>query len=337
YKCWNKLCEEKDKEFIIINEYIDNERFLDLNCEDCGKPFIRNVEISASKEILLTFRCSGKICRTNFDPFRYNLTLGKWEAPIPRFTIPEDQNLMNSSINLIKPPTKSIQEKESEIKNDLKKLYENQEKLREEQKIREKKEIIKKMFPIGNIPLLTMTPKQYARLLAYHNGKVVVFVDVPNLIRTLIKFYPNKFKEILKKSRELLIKFIQNTFSVDDDYIIRYYTKPAADLYEFNNLIKHYCEKFPENEFYHLLKIEKKMSYSDIDNYIIANSVEVLERCQLKGFVIVSSDKDYLPVMRIANFKNIKSWILGVNTPKIYEEYNINDIKYLGILNYFDK
>jgi hypothetical protein len=89
------------------------------------------------------------------------------------------------------------------------------------------------------------------------------------------------------------------------------------------------------HEFFHLLKIEKAGHYSDIDNYIIANSVEILEKCELKGFVIVSSDKDYLPVMRIANFKGVKSRILGINTPEIYEEYKIVDIKFLGIMNFF--
>ena len=54
------------------------------------------------------------------------------------------------------------------------------------------------------------------------------------------------------------------------------------------------------------------------------------------SFVIVSSDKDYLPVMRIASYKKIKSRILGINTSDIYEKYNIDDIKFLGIMKFFD-
>ncbi|GAG86335.1 unnamed protein product, partial [marine sediment metagenome] len=65
--------------------------------------------------------------------------------------------------------------------------------------------------------------------------------------------------------------------------------------------------------------------------------VEILERCEIRGFVIVSSDKDYLPVMRIASYKNVKSRILGINTPEIYEKYNIEDIKFLGMMKFFDK
>ena len=52
--------------------------------------------------------------------------------------------------------------------------------------------------------------------------------------------------------------------------------------------------------------------YSDIDNYLIANSVEILERCEIRGFVIISSDKDYLPVLRIAIHKKVKTRIIGI-------------------------
>jgi hypothetical protein len=49
----------------------------------------------------------------------------------------------------------------------------------------------------------------------------------------------------------------------------------------------------------------------------------------------VSSDKDYLPVMRIAEFKGVKSRILGINTSEIYEKYDIDDIKFLNVLKHF--
>ena len=81
----------------------------------------------------------------------------------------------------------------------------------------------------------------------------------------------------------------------------------------------------------------KGRGYSDIDNYLIANGVEILERCTPRGFIIVSSDKDYLPVMRIAQYRDIKSYIMGMKPPQIYEKYNIGDIKFLGIMKYFKK
>ena len=79
----------------------------------------------------------------------------------------------------------------------------------------------------------------------------------------------------------------------------------------------------------------KGSGYSDIDNYLIANGVEILERRTIKGFIIVSSDKDYLPVMRIANYKKVRARILGINTPEIYEQYQIEDIKFMGIMKFF--
>ncbi|KKM74701.1 hypothetical protein LCGC14_1397650, partial [marine sediment metagenome] len=103
-----------------------------------------------------------------------------------------------------------------------------------------------------------------------------------------------------------------------------------------NNIIINLCSKNSNKEIFHLLKVPKGGGYSDIDNYLIANGVEILERCEIRGFVIVSSDKDYLPVMRIASYKRIKSRIIGINTPEIYEKYSITDIKFLGIMKFFD-
>jgi len=67
---------------------------------------------------------------------------------------------------------------------------------------------------------------------------------------------------------------------------------------------------------------------------IFLNAVEILEQCQIKEFTIVSSDKDYLPVMKIARYKNIKSYILGINQYEIYQKYGIKDIRFRGILRY---
>ena len=36
--------------------------------------------------------------------------------------------------------------------------------------------------------------------------------------------------------------------------------------------------------------------------------------------------------MRIASYKKIKSGIIGINTPEIYNEYDIMDITFLGVM-----
>lgn len=151
--------------------------------------------------------------------------------------------------------------------------------------------------------------------------------------------YPNSFNEVIIKSHQLLLKSIKNLFNTSDEYehIIRYFSKPADDLDGSNNLIKDFCEANSSSEYFHLLKLGKGKGFSDIDNYLIANGVEILERCALKGFMIVSSDKDYLPVMRIAKYRNVKSYIMAINTPRVYEQYKIDDIKFLGIMKYFKK
>ena len=151
--------------------------------------------------------------------------------------------------------------------------------------------------------------------------------------------YPNSFNEVIIKSHQLLLKSIKNLFNTSDEYehIIRYFSKPADDLDASNNLIKDFCHANSSSEYFHLLKLGKGKGFSDIDNYLIANGVEILERCALKGFMIVSSDKDYLPVMRIAKYRNVKSYIMAINTPRVYEQYKIDDIKFLGIMKYFKK
>jgi hypothetical protein len=61
-----------------------------------------------------------------------------------------------------------------------------------------------------------------------------------------------------------------------------------------------------------------------------------LERSKIRGFGIVCSEKDYLPLMIIAGYKNVRSFILGIKTPKIYEKYEIPNIKILEIKKFFE-
>jgi len=190
---------------------------------------------------------------------------------------------------------------------------------------------------IEDIPLLTMTSAEYGDFLNFHQDKVVILVDLPNFIRTLRDLYPHNFEDVLRKAHDFMLQYIENSFHTSNDYIIRYFSKPAKDLEIPNNIIINLCSKNPDKEIFHLLKVLKGVGYSDIDNYLIANAVEILERCKIRGFIIVSSDKDYLPVMRIASYKNIKSRIIGINTPEIYEKYNIQDITFLGMMKFFEK
>ncbi len=182
-----------------------------------------------------------------------------------------------------------------------------------------------------------MNNDEYAKFLEHHQNKVVCLVDLPNFIRTLRGLFPHNFENVLKKAHGFILQYIKNSFHTSSDYIIRYFSKPDKDLEIPNTIIINFCSENQDKEFFHLLKLLKGAEYSDIDNSLIANGVEILERCEIRGFVIVSSDKDYLPVMRIASYKKIKSRILGINTSEIYEKYNINDIKFLGIMKFFDK
>ncbi len=40
--------------------------------------------------------------------------------------------------------------------------------------------------------------------------------------------------------------------------------------------------------------------------------------------------------MLIASYKNIKSFLLGIKTPKIYEKYEIENIELLEIKKFFE-
>ncbi|HEC39780.1 hypothetical protein LCGC14_0525620 [marine sediment metagenome] len=201
----------------------------------------------------------------------------------------------------------------------------------------QEQETYESTYEIEDIPLLTMNSGEYSSFLDRHQQKVVVLVDLPNFIRTMRGLFPYNFEDVLKRAQDRVLEYIENSFHTSKGYIIRYFSKPAKDLEIPNNIIINFCSKNSNREIFHLLIVPKGGGYSDIDNYLIANGVEILERCEIRGFVIVSSDKDYLPVMRIASYKKIKSRILGINTSEIYEKYNIDDIKFLGIMKFFER
>ncbi|TFG09948.1 MAG: NYN domain-containing protein [Promethearchaeota archaeon] len=265
------------------------------------------------------------MCESNMNPYCYNLTNQSWQGNQPRFIVYEDLEVDTEPKVMIKANIPKIEEGKKEMLNPMsKKILE----------IPEPPEIFRK---IEEIPLLTMNNEQFTHFLELHQKKVIILVDVPNFVRTLREVFPRNFEDVLRKAHQLLLEYIENSFHTSSDYIIRYFSKPAKDLDVLNKIIIKLCTQNEDKEYFHLLKIPKGSKYSDIDNYLIANGVEILERCEIRGFIIVSSDKDYLPVMRIASYKNVKARILGINTPEIYEQYNIADIKFLGIMKFFEK
>lgn len=324
YHCWNKNCVEGKDTFVVLNDYIQDEDLFNDICETCQKPLLRKLKIDEDQNILLFFRCNSKICESNIDPYCYNFSNHEWEGNYPKIILYEDMEDSNKLEIEVKEKMlkKNVVEKEK-ITDSLSDILQMQE-------------THDSLYKIEDIPLLTMDSLEYSNFLAHHQEKVVVLVDLPNFIRTLRGLYPHNFEDVLRKAHDFILQYIENSFHTSSDYIIRYFSKPAKDLEIPNNIIINLCSKNPNKEIFHLLKVSKGAGYSDIDNYLIANGVEILERCNIRGFVIVSSDKDYLPVMRIASYKKIKSRIIGINTPEIYEKYNIPDIKFLGMMKFFE-
>jgi hypothetical protein len=327
YECWNKDCDMKGTIFVVLNDFIDNEYLFDPYCENCQEPFYREIDIDHNSEIILSFECEGKMCGRFDKPYTYNVNLRKWIGKPPKFTRYEDQEDLKPKKELRK--SRGIQgfEGESEHKEEAITSTGNQT-------LRIKQEVVD-LRNYENMPLLVMNNDEYEKFLNEHNNKVIILVDLPNFIRTLHSLFPSNFDKILDKAHNLLIDFIDKSYHTSKDYLIRYFSKPDEDLFKSNRLIAGICEQNNGFEVFHMLNIQKSGHFSDIDNYLIANAVEILERCDLRGFVIVSSDKDYLPVMRIAEFKGVKSRILGINTSEIYEKYDIDDIKFLNVLKHF--
>ena len=324
YHCWNKKCEEKGVPFVVLNDYIQDEDLFDDICDTCQEPLHREFRIDESQNLLLFFKCNRKICESNIDPYCYNYSDHEWEGRPPKITLYDD--MLDSNKLEIHAKEKILKKSEVEKENVIDSLSNGSQ----------EPTMHEALYKIEEIPLLTMNNVEYDNFLEHHQDKVVVLVDVPNFIRTLRGIFPRDFENVLKKAHQLLLEYIENSFYMSTDYIIRYFSKPDKDLEIPNNIIINFCSGNPNKEVFHLLKVPKRAGYSDIDNYLIANGVEILERCAIKGFVIVSSDKDYLPVMRIASYKNVKSRILGINTPEIYEKYNVEGIKFLGIMRFFD-
>lgn len=337
YSCWNKDCECRDVPFAVLNLKLADEDYLDLVCEQCEELYEREFYLDDNGGPMLAFKCQDKLCRFSMEPHVYDLKAGTWHGEGPRLIVYEDQAFPSEvereclKDNPENPESEGFSQGITNLKGQAKTttIQPSIEKT--------KYGATKIDLPceMGEIPLLSMNAKRHEQFLNYHEGKVIVFVDVPNFIRTLRDYFPREFEQVLQKAHELLYQFVDSSFNADDAFIVRYYTKPDEDLAESNLMLMEYCRERPEQEFFHSLRINKQGHLSDIDNYLIANAVEVLEACDLRGFVIVSSDKDYLPVMKIAGFKGVRSFIFGVNAPGIYDDYGVENIKVLGLMNFF--
>lgn len=339
YKCWNKDCKDKNEPFIIINDYIVHEDAFNLTCESCHDHLTREIKIQdddIEENIVLTFKCMNKMCEIDFEVFQYNLSKNHWEGKTPKLRLYEDQiiNIENKGQTKNKSQDESVTIKKPEgpeFKSDKIPIKD----IANVDRMYNTYEVINTNSHVEDMPLLTMNAEDYEKFLSFHNNKVVVLIDVPNFVRGLREQHKKDFINIVKKAHDLLVKSISNLYTADE-FIIRYFSNPDIDLKPSNDIIMDYCRKNQNTEFLHLLRMMKGRGFSDIDNYIIANSIEILERCHIKGFMIVSSDKDYLPVMRIASYKNVKSYIMGTNTSTIYEQYDIINIKFLGIMKFFN-
>ena len=327
YQCWNRNCKNKDTQFAVLNEYIQFEDLFKTECDKCDKSYNREFIANGNYSILINFRCTEMSCKTYSKPYSYNVTLGEWEGVPPKFKKKKKLKKLKIDKKGANEKVKQNIQENNSFNNDLIETISENFNLTE---------IADHLRKIEEIPLLAMNAGEYDEFLEYHENKVVILVDLPNFVRTLRGIISFNFEQVLEKAHELLLEYIKNSFFISDEYIIRYFSKPDEDLELSNKIIVDFCLNNRDKEFFHLLKIPKGKGYSDIDNYLIANGVEILEKCKIRGFVIVSSDKDYLPVMRIASYKNIKSRILGINTPEIYKDYDIQDIKFLGIMKFFD-
>ena len=322
YQCWNVKCEKKNTPFILLKEYIQCEDLFKKICDKCKEPYNREFIINEKHDLLIKFSCSGKNCETNLNPYCYSIVRGEWEGVPPQFINYDkkinarDTNQENNEKDTPKIRCVKIS-KEDLIELGL-------------------KEMSNHTYKIEDTPLLTMKAREYDKFLKYHKGKFVILVDLPDFSGSLREAIQFNFEHILHKAHQLLLEFIKSSFHTSEDYIIHYFSKPEEDFELSNKIIIDYCMENRKNEFFHYIKVPNGGGYSDIDNYLIGYGVDILERSKIRGFGIVCSEKDYLPVMLIAGYKNVRSFILGIKTPKIYEKYELSNMKFFKIMKFFE-
>jgi len=306
YRCWNKKCPKKGVSFAVINKHLFNEYKFNAFCLACNKPMMRDLVVEKDGTAYLFFRCNSKFCERSIEPYIYNLTLERWEGTIPIFESDKSKFLWTPKrIELV---TKKIEPWKP-----------------------------KSICKIGKVPILDLTEDKYTEFINHHNNKVAVLVDVPNWVRTIDTYMQGNINEALHKTENFVKCVIAEKIDKDAECIVRYFSVPENDLMWANHVFSQRCKNHINKEFFHLLEIEKytnnEAGFSDIDNYLIVNAMTLIESCELKGLVIVSSDKDYLPVMLSAKRKNIHTCVLGVKIPKIYSDHGIDTAWYIDVVN----
>ncbi|MFW9829616.1 MAG: hypothetical protein ACFFEY_18725 [Candidatus Thorarchaeota archaeon] len=322
YQCWNVKCEKKSIPFIFLKEYIQCEDLFKKECDSCKKPYNREFIHNGKDELLIKFSCIENNCETNLNPYCYNIIRAEWEGNPPRF-IDYEEKINNQDNN---------QETDGNTTQEMRYVKIDKEDLIEFGL----KDMANHTYKIEETPLLRMKDREYNKFLKYHKGKFVILVDVPDFIRSLREVIQFNFEHILQKAHQLLVEYIKLSFHTFDDYLIHYFSKPDEDFELANKIIIDLCMKNRNREFFHYIKIPRGRGYSDIDNFLITYGIEILERGRIRGFGTVCSEKDYLPLMLIASYKNIKSFLLGIKTPKIYEKYEIENIELLEIKKFFE-
>lgn len=304
YRCWNKDCSEKGVTFALIHDYMFNEYKFSVLCKLCKKPFMRDLCIADDRTIYLYFRCNSKFCERSLEPYVYNLTMGRWELPIPEFKTNTSEYIWNpdrveAGIEEIHP-WKPVS-----------------------------------LCEVEKVPLLDLDDNAYQLFLDHHHHKVAVLVDVPNWVRMLERYTGSNIKESLQKTEDFVKRLIIERFDKTAECIVRYFSVPEKDLMWANHLFSERCREKINQEFFHLLEVPKldhdEVGLSDIDNYLIVNAMMLIGNCDIQGLIIVSSDKDYLPVMLSAKKKGIPACVLGVIIPEIYTRYGIQTEWYVDI------
>ncbi|MHA2472368.1 MAG: hypothetical protein ACXAES_03955 [Promethearchaeota archaeon] len=324
YQCWYKSCENNNIPFIVLNEFLQYEHLFKTECENCGESYNRDREltINGNNGLYINFSCSENNCKTNLKPYRYNIYRGDWEDVPPPFLEHTHKTNLKKANNIDnEETTQKFQMKNTNLQDLI---------------TSDLKEISNHSLKIEEMPLLDMEEKQFNKFLKNHKGKVVILVDLPDFIRSLRDIIPFNFEFVLEKAHALLLEFIKNSFRITNEYIIHFFSYPYEDLELPNKQIINFCLNNRGKEHFHILNIPNELVSSTIDNYLIAIGVGILERYEIKGFMVVCNNKDYLPLLRLASYKNIKARVLGINTPKIYEKYNISTTKFLKLIKFFE-
>jgi uncharacterized LabA/DUF88 family protein len=291
--CKGPSCRRRGDFFVGLNGFMHNEFKFSARCRYCGEKLTRRLARNEEGELLLAFRCDSvdsKLCAgASEDPFTYNLTRDRWEGNIPTF---------EEDIDSYRLPEGDKEELKRKARGD-------------------------EICPVGDMPLLTMRGRLYEKFVEAHHGRAVAMVDVPNLVRTLREYHLKDFEDFLRDSRLAVLDLIFSKMDTVTEHIIHYFSNPSEDLGDANAIFSEHCDG--DWEMFHSLEARKfhhgEYGYGDIDSYLVANAISILTLCDLKGLLLVTSDKDFLPVVRYAKLRRIPCFIVGANPAADFSEW----------------